>query len=99
MPDSAPPPAYSLPVAAEAPAPRSGLLARTWRVGRRRPAALVGALVVLLFVVMAVGAPRRAPPPPGRAHWGKNPQAPRPAHPLRADHPPPRGPSPLGWGA
>ena len=82
MPDSTATPAYSLPIAAEASAPRSGLLARAWRVGRRRPAALVGALVVLLFVVMAVGAPWLAPSDPVRTDWSKIRKAPSWAHPF-----------------
>ena len=85
MPDSPATPAYSLPIGAEASAPRSGLLARAWRVGRRRPAALVGALVVLLFVVMAVGAPWLAPSDPVRTDWSKIRKAPSWAHPFGTD--------------
>ena len=84
MPDSAAP-AYSLPIAAEASAPRSGLLTRAWRVGRRRPAALVGALIVLLFVVMAVGAPWLAPSDPVRTDWSKIRKAPSWTHPFGTD--------------
>jgi peptide/nickel transport system permease protein len=85
MPDSAATPAYTLPAAAEASAPRSGLLARAWRVGRRRPAALVGALIVLLFVVMAVGAPWLAPSDPVRTDWSKIRKAPSWTHPFGTD--------------
>ena len=85
MPDSTATPAYPLPIAADASAPRSGLLARAWRVGRRRPAALVGALVVLLFVVMAVGAPWLAPSDPVRTDWSKIRKAPTWAHPFGTD--------------
>jgi peptide/nickel transport system permease protein len=84
MPDSAAP-AYSLPIAPEASEPRSGLLARAWRVGRRRPAALVGALIVLLFVVMAVGAPWLAPSDPVRTDWSKIRKAPSWTHPFGTD--------------
>jgi peptide/nickel transport system permease protein len=99
MPDSATTPAYSLSLAAEAPAPRSGLLARTWRVGRRRPAALVGALVVLLFVVMAVGAPWLAPSDPVRTDWSKIRKAPSWAHPFGTDDLGRDGLSRVVWGA
>jgi peptide/nickel transport system permease protein len=99
MPDSATTPAYSLPLAAEARAPRSGLLARTWRVGRRRPAALVGALVVLLFVVMAVGAPWLAPNDPVRTDWSKIRKAPSWAHPFGTDDLGRDGLSRVVWGA
>jgi peptide/nickel transport system permease protein len=85
MPDSAATPAYSLALAAEASAPRSGLLSRAWRVSRRRPAALVGALVVLLFVVMAVGAPWLAPSDPVRTDWGKIRKAPSWTNPFGTD--------------
>jgi peptide/nickel transport system permease protein len=84
MPDSAAP-AYSLPIAPEASEPRAGLLARAWRVGRRRPAALVGALIVLLFVVMAVGAPWLAPSDPVRTDWSKIRKAPSWTHPFGTD--------------
>ena len=49
-------------------------------MGRRRPAALVGGLVVLLFVVMAVGAPWLAPFDPVRTDWSKIRKAPSWAH-------------------
>jgi peptide/nickel transport system permease protein len=99
MPDSTATPAYSLPIAAEASAPRSGLLARAWRVGRRRPAALVGALVVLLFVVMAVGAPWLAPSDPVRTDWSKIRKAPSWAHPFGTDDLGRDGLSRVIWGA
>ena len=99
MPDSTATPAYSLSIAAEASAPRSGLLARAWRVGRRRPAALVGALVVLLFVVMAVGAPWLAPSDPVRTDWSKIRKAPSWAHPFGTDDLGRDGLSRVIWGA
>jgi peptide/nickel transport system permease protein len=99
MPDSAATPAYSLPIAAEAAARRSGLLARAWRVGRRRPAALVGALVVLLFVVMAVGAPWLAPNDPVRTDWSKIRKAPSWAYPFGTDDLGRDGLSRVIWGA
>jgi len=99
MPDSATTPAYSLALAAEASAPRAGLLARAWRVGRRRPAALVGALVVLLFVIMAVGAPWLAPSDPVRTDWSKIRKAPSWAHPFGTDDLGRDGLSRVVWGA
>ena len=99
MPASTATPAYSLSIAADASAPRSGLLARAWRVGRRRPAALVGALVVLLFVVMAVGAPWLAPSDPVRTDWSKIRKAPSWAHPFGTDDLGRDGLSRVIWGA
>jgi peptide/nickel transport system permease protein len=98
MPDSAAP-AYPLPIAPEGSEPRSGLLARAWRVGRRRPAALVGALIVLLFVVMAVGAPWLAPSDPVRTDWSKIRKAPSWTHPFGTDDLGRDGLSRVIWGA
>jgi peptide/nickel transport system permease protein len=85
MAGSAASPAYPLPLAAEASAPRSGFLHRAWRVGRRRPAALIGAIVVALFVVMAVGAPWIATSDPVHTDWAKIRKAPSWAHPFGTD--------------
>jgi peptide/nickel transport system permease protein len=92
-------PAYPLPLARDAAAPRSGLLHRAWRVGRRRPAALVGAVIVLLFVVMAVGAPWLAPADPVRTDWSKIRKAPSWAHPFGTDDLGRDGFSRVVWGA
>ena len=78
-------PAVPLPLAAASSAPRSGLLQRAWRVSRRRPAALVGAAVVVLFVTMAVGAPWIATTDPVRTDWAKIRKAPSWAHPFGTD--------------
>src|SRR5262245_1210819 len=99
MPDSAASPPYALSVAAEAPAPRAGLLARAWRVSQRRPAALIGALVVLLFVLMAVGAPWLAPSDPVRTDWSQIRKAPSWAHPFGTDDLGRDGLSRVVWGA
>jgi peptide/nickel transport system permease protein len=99
MPDSAASPPYALSLAAEVPAPRAGLLLRAWRVGQRRPAALVGALVVVLFVVMAVGAPWLAPNDPARTDWSKIRKAPSWAHPFGTDDLGRDGLSRVVWGA
>jgi peptide/nickel transport system permease protein len=85
MADSAATPAYPLPLAPGAGAPRSGFLSRAWRVGRRRPAALVGAALVLLFAVMAVAAPLIATTDPVRTDWSKIRKAPSWAHPFGTD--------------
>jgi peptide/nickel transport system permease protein len=76
---------YPLPLAAEAAAPRSSLLQRAWRVGRRRPAALVGAAIVALFVVMALGAPWIVTADPVRTDWSQIRKAPSWAHPFGTD--------------
>ena len=89
----------ALPLAVEAAAQRAGLLPRTWRVGRRRPAAVVGAAVVLLFVVVAAGAPWLAPDDPTRTDWSQIRKAPSWAHPLGTDDLGRDGLSRLVWGA
>jgi peptide/nickel transport system permease protein len=60
-------------------------LRRTWRVGRRRPAALAGAVIVTLFVAMAVAAPWIATTDPIRTDWAKIRKAPSWAHPFGTD--------------
>jgi peptide/nickel transport system permease protein len=92
-------PAYPLPLAAETTAPRTGVLQRAWRVGRRRPAALVGAAIVALFVVMAVGAPWLATSDPIRTDWAKIRKAPSWAHPFGTDDLGRDGFSRVVWGA
>jgi peptide/nickel transport system permease protein len=99
MAGSAATPAYPLPLATEAAAPRVGLLRRAWRVGRRRPAALVGAAVVLLFVLMAIGAPLIAPADPTQTDWSKIRKAPSWAHPFGTDDLGRDGFSRVVWGA
>ncbi len=91
--------AVALPLAVEAAAPRAGLLARAWRVGRRRPAAVVGAAVVLLFVVVAAGAPWIAPDDPTRTDWSQLRKAPSWTHPFGTDDLGRDGLSRLVWGA
>jgi len=99
MAGSAATPAYPLPLAADAGAPRSGLLHRAWRVGRRRPAALAGAAIVALFVVMAVGAPFIATTDPIRTDWSKIRKAPSWAHPFGTDDLGRDGFSRVVWGS
>jgi peptide/nickel transport system permease protein len=98
MAGSAASPAYPLSLAAEA-APRSGFLQRAWRVGRRRPAALVGATTVVLFVVMALAAPWIATTDPVRTDWAKIRKAPSWAHPFGTDDLGRDGFSRVVWGA
>ena len=99
MADSAATSAYALALGAETTAPRSGLLQRAWRVGRRRPAALVGAAVVLVFVVVAVGAPWISPSDPVGTDWAKIRKAPSWAHPFGTDDLGRDGLSRVVWGA
>jgi peptide/nickel transport system permease protein len=53
---------------------------RTWRRALRRPPAIVGAVVVLLFVGMAIGAPWLATGDPIRTNWSQIRKAPTMAH-------------------
>jgi peptide/nickel transport system permease protein len=99
MAGSAASPTVLLPVAGDPAAPRSGVLRRVWRVGRRRPAALAGAVVVLLFVVMALGAPWIATTDPVRTDWSKIRKAPSWAHPFGTDDLGRDGFSRVVWGA
>ena len=99
MAGSAATPAYPLPLAAESAAPRAGLLQRAWRVGRRRPAAVAGAAVVLLFTLMAVAAPLIATTDPTRTDWSKIRKAPSWAHPFGTDDLGRDGFSRVVWGA
>ncbi|HSB77234.1 MAG TPA: ABC transporter permease [Candidatus Methylomirabilis sp.] len=63
--------------ASPAASPRSR---RTWRRALRRPPAFVGAVVVLLFLVMAVGAPWIASTDPLRTDWSQIRKPPTMAH-------------------
>src|SRR5574341_773260 len=69
-------------VAAPSPATRHR---RTWRSALRRPPAFVGAAIVLLFLVMAVGAPWIAATDPLRTNWGQIRKPPTLAHPFGTD--------------
>jgi len=53
---------------------------RTWRRALRRPPAVAGAVVVILFAAMAVGAPWLATGDPIRTNWGQIRKAPTLAH-------------------
>jgi len=76
-------------VAAPLPAVGAGTettaLQRAWRRAARRPPALAGATVVLLYVLLALGAPWIAPADPLRTDWSQIRKAPSAAHPLGTD--------------
>src|SRR3989442_10696603 len=76
-------------VAAPLPAVGAGAtttaLQRAWRRAARRPPALAGATVVLLYVLLALGAPWIAPGDPLRTDWSQIRKAPSAAHPLGTD--------------
>ena len=57
----------------------------SWRRLARRPPALVGVLVVLVFVVLALGAPWIAPGDPIQTSWSQIRKAPTWAHPFGTD--------------
>jgi peptide/nickel transport system permease protein len=99
MAGSATSPAYPLSLAAEAVAPPTGFLGRAWRVGRRRPAALVGAAIAVLFVVMALAAPWIATTDPVRTDWAKIRKPPSWTHPFGTDDLGRDGFSRVVWGS
>src|SRR5213593_5199428 len=70
------------PTRATAPA---GRLRRAWRQARHRPASAVGAAVVLLFVLVAIGAPWVASVDPLHTDWKQVRKAPTLAHPFGTD--------------
>jgi peptide/nickel transport system permease protein len=71
------PASTSAPVAARAPA---GPWRRAWRRLARRPSALLGLVVVVLFVVLALAAPWIAPYDPIATSWSAVRKAPSAAH-------------------
>jgi peptide/nickel transport system permease protein len=58
---------------------------RAWRRARRRPPAIIGAVVVLLFTVMAFGAPWIATGDPIHTNWSQIRKPPTLAHPFGTD--------------
>jgi peptide/nickel transport system permease protein len=64
---------------------RGERLRRAWARLARRPPALAGAVVVLLFAAMAVGAPWIAPADPTQGNWARVRKPPSAAHPLGTD--------------
>ena len=99
MAGSAASPALTMAVATGAPASRGGVWQRAWRVGRRRPAALAGAALVVLFLVTALAAPWIATTDPVRTDWAKIRKAPSWAHPFGTDDLGRDGFSRVVWGA
>jgi len=63
----------------------AGRLRRGWRRVLRRPASVVGGVIVLVFVVMAVGAPWIAITDPLQTDWKMIRKAPTLAHPFGTD--------------
>src|SRR5947199_1089914 len=92
-------PIYPLALTAEAPGARSGFLVGTGGVGRRRPAALACAVVVLRFGAMALGAPWLATTDPVRTDWSQIRKAPTWARPFGTDDLGRDGFSRVVWGA
>src|SRR5713226_378101 len=60
-------------------------LQRAWRRAARRPPALAGATVVLLYVLLALSAPWISPADPLRTDWSQIRRAPKGAHPFGTD--------------
>ncbi len=58
---------------------------RGWRRARRRPMAVAGGVVVLLFLGLAVGAPWIAPSDPIKTDWSQIRKAPTWSHPFGTD--------------
>ena len=71
-------------LAASIPGPgRAGQITRlqlAWRRAARRPPALIGAAVVLLYLLLALGAPWIAPDDPLRTDWSQTRKAPNAVH-------------------
>ncbi|MBI4012181.1 MAG: ABC transporter permease [Candidatus Rokubacteria bacterium] len=65
--------------------PSAERVRRQWRRLARRPPALAGGVVVLLFVAMAAGAPWLAPADPIQSDWGKIRKPPTWQHPFGTD--------------
>ena len=80
-------------------APDWGRLRRLWRVGRRRPAAVAGMLIVLMFAVLALGAPWIARADPIRTDWSKIRKPPTWANPFGTDDLGRDGLARVVWGA
>jgi peptide/nickel transport system permease protein len=64
---------------------RAARLQRAWRRAARRPPALIGAAVVLFYVLLALGAPWIAPDDPLRTDWSQIRKPATWAHPLGTD--------------
>src|SRR5437016_3410368 len=73
--------------------------AAVWQVARRRPAAAAGALVVALYVALALGAPWVARHDPTRTDWSQIRKPPSLAHPFGTDDLGRDGFARVVWGA
>ena len=80
-----PSPTATTAVLAQATPTEPSRLARAWRQARRRPASVVGAVIVLLFVGAAIAAPWIAGADPMQTDWKLIRKAPSPAHPFGTD--------------
>jgi peptide/nickel transport system permease protein len=69
----------------ESPTEPATSLRRGWRRVLRRPASIAGAVIVLMFVVVAVGAPWIAGTDPIATNWSQIRKPPTPAHPFGTD--------------
>jgi peptide/nickel transport system permease protein len=72
--------ALAVPITEAGPAGQATRLQRAWRRAARRPPALIGAMVVLLYLLLALGAPWIAPDDPLRTDWSQTRKAPSAAH-------------------
>ncbi len=63
----------------------AGSLQRAWRRAARRPPALIGAAVVMFYLLLALSAPWIAPDDPLRTEWSQIRKAPTAAHPFGTD--------------
>jgi peptide/nickel transport system permease protein len=77
--------AVAAPAAAVLGEARATTFGRAWRRAARRPPALAGAAVVVLYLLLALGAPWVAPDDPLRTDWGQIRKAPSAAHPFGTD--------------
>ena len=77
--------AVAAPIAAVGAGTGTTRLQRAWRRAARRPPALAGAAVVLLYVLLAFCAPWIAPDDPRRTDWSQIRKAPSGAHLLGTD--------------
>jgi peptide/nickel transport system permease protein len=75
---------YSIALA-PGPAKSPGSAQRAWQVGRRRPAALIGAIIVVAFTVLALAAPALVSGDPSQGDWKLVRKAPTWAHPFGTD--------------
>ena len=72
--------ALAAPIAGAGGATQVTRLQLAWRRAARRPPALIGAAVVLLYLLLALGAPWISPDDPLRTDWSQTRKAPSAAH-------------------